>query len=242
MAGEVATPILPCRAIDDVAGFYGALGFAVTYRQERPNPYVALRREDLELHFFGLEGFEPEDSYGTCSVRVPDVLALHRAFADGLRAAYGRVPTAGIPRMTRPRRKQDRVTGFSVVDPGGNWIRIAQARAAAPAAGREDDAAPTRLGRALFAAGVLGDAKGDAATAARVLDKALAGETADESGAELAEALVLRAELAVALGDDAGARAALTRLRSLSLDDAERERARDALAGADDLERALPAG
>jgi hypothetical protein len=65
MSGERMIPLLPCASIDEIADFAGALGFTVTYRQVRPNPYLALRREDIELHYFGIEGFRPEDSYGT---------------------------------------------------------------------------------------------------------------------------------------------------------------------------------
>nr|WP_258545684.1 hypothetical protein [Micromonospora provocatoris] len=63
MANETTIPLLPCRSLDDVAPFYQALGFEVTYRQERPNPYLTLRREDLHLHFFGMPQFDPADSY-----------------------------------------------------------------------------------------------------------------------------------------------------------------------------------
>lgn len=51
--------------------------------------------------------FDPADSYGSCIVSVPDVGALHASFAAGLRAAYGKVPVAGIPRMTRPRKRKN---------------------------------------------------------------------------------------------------------------------------------------
>ena len=44
---------------------------------------MALRREDLHLHFFGLPGFDPAQSYGSCLVQVPDVAALFEAFAAG---------------------------------------------------------------------------------------------------------------------------------------------------------------
>ena len=47
--GERMIPLLPCASIDEIADFAGALGFTVTYRQVRPNPYLALRREDIEL-------------------------------------------------------------------------------------------------------------------------------------------------------------------------------------------------
>lgn len=46
MAGEVTVPLLPCAAVDDMVAFYEALGFRRTYRQTKPNPYVAVRRED----------------------------------------------------------------------------------------------------------------------------------------------------------------------------------------------------
>ena len=148
MTGERMIPLLPCASIDEIADFAGALRFTVTYRQVRPNPYLALRREDIELHYFGIEGFRPEDSYGTCLVITPDPRGLFDAFADGLRVRYGRLPLAGFPRITRPRRRKnaDGFTGFSLVDPGGNWIRVTAAQA-------DDDAqpgAPTgRLARAL---------------------------------------------------------------------------------------------
>jgi hypothetical protein len=147
MADELTVPLLPCASIDVMADFYEVLGFRTTYRQTRPNPYLAVAREDLHLHFFGMPDFVAADSYGSCLVLVPDVGALHAAFAERLRAAYGKVPVAGIPRMTRPRPKknQDGVTGFSIVDPGGNWIRISArpAKESEPIAGKEPGAGPS---------------------------------------------------------------------------------------------------
>jgi hypothetical protein len=37
-----AIPLLPCASIDEISKFTDHLGFRVTYRQVRPNPYVAL--------------------------------------------------------------------------------------------------------------------------------------------------------------------------------------------------------
>jgi hypothetical protein len=211
VANEVCVPLLPCRDIDEIAEFYAALGFRRTYRQEKPNPYVALRREDLHLHFFGMPGFDPEASYGSCLILVDDIGALHRAFADGMRAAYGKVLVSGLPRLTRPRvrRNSDRLTGFSVVDPGGNWIRVtakAPARAPGPAG---------HLGRTLEIAVVLADAKGDHAQAAKIMDSALAKVPPDEDPALMAEALAYRAELALVLDDTATAAEALAAAREL---------------------------
>ena len=123
-------PLLPCGSIDEIAKFADHLGFLVTYRQVRPNPYVALDRDGLELHYFGIPGFRPEDSYGSCVVITDDIEALFDAFAAGLRAAYGKLPVSGFPRITRPRRRKnnDNRTGFSLVDPSGNWIRVTAER------------------------------------------------------------------------------------------------------------------
>lgn len=37
-------PLLPCASIDDMLTFYTALGFEQTYRQTKPNPYLAMQR------------------------------------------------------------------------------------------------------------------------------------------------------------------------------------------------------
>ena len=83
-----------------------------------------------------------EDSYGTCLVISPDPKQLFDAFAAGLRSRYGRLPLAGFPRITRPRRRKnaDGFTGFSLVDPGGNWIRVT--------GGQRDDDTPSGSGAA----------------------------------------------------------------------------------------------
>lgn len=143
MSHEVTIPLLPCASLDAVVAFYEVLGFRTTYRQRRPNPYAALRREDLHLHFFEIDGFDPHQSYGSCVVLTSDPGELHRAFAAGMRAAYGKVLVAGLPRMTRPRPRKnaDGVSGFSVIDPGGNWVRVFQHAAPDPQA---DGPAPSQ--------------------------------------------------------------------------------------------------
>ncbi|GAA2549060.1 hypothetical protein GCM10010435_18500 [Winogradskya consettensis] len=233
MANEVTVPLLPCGSIDDIADFYQALGFEVTYRQTKPNPYVAVRREDLHLHFFGMPDFDAATSYGTCLVLSQDVAGLHAAFAAGLRARFGKVPVAGLPRMTRPRprKNMDGVTGFSLVDPGGNWIRVTAAPSAQSAPARSAELPPARsaelpparsaqsdparlaeppparaavgdrLAVALDNAVVQGDGRGEPGQAAKILDGAL--RRGSEDPVTLVRALVYRAELAEGLGEPA---------------------------------------
>ena len=130
MANEITVPLLPCRSIDEIVEFYTMLGFTRTYYQVRPNPYVSpkTRRPPAGL-LRHAEDFRPEDSYGSCVVIVPDTGALFEAFAAGMRKAHGKLLVSGIPRMTRPRKRKnaDNLSGFTVVDPGGNWIRIMSA-------------------------------------------------------------------------------------------------------------------
>ncbi|TDB74222.1 VOC family protein [Micromonospora sp. KC721] len=243
MANEVTIPLLPCRSIDDVGDFYTMLGFTVTHRQERPNHYLCVQREDLQLHFFGVPDLDPERSYGSCLVFVPDVSALYRSFADEMRARHGKVLLGGIPRVTRPRKRKNtgQASGFSVVDPGGNWIRIFQAATADETDDRdvEEAAAPaSRLARTLENAIVLGDSKGDAAQAAKILDGALARADDEPDVTDVVQALVYRAELAMRLGDLARVEELLTRVRATALDDDQRVLLADVLASVEELDSA----
>jgi catechol 2,3-dioxygenase-like lactoylglutathione lyase family enzyme len=214
---ERTIPILPCRSIDEVLAFYRALGFVVTYQQERPNTFAVVVRGGIELQFFVMKGFDPAASYSTCYVLVSDVDPLYDAFRDGLRAALGRVPTRGIPRIGALRDMSYGVRQFVVVDPGGNYIRIGQ-----PIAEQSVPSAETagRLERALVAAITLADSKGDDQAAARVLDSAFADDP-PVAGPIAVRALVLRADLAYRTGASDVARARLAEAQSLAegLDD-----------------------
>jgi hypothetical protein len=241
MADEITVPLLPCRSIDDIVEFYTMLGFTRTYYQVRPNPYVSLEREDLRLGFFGMPAeFKPEDSYGTCVVLVPDTGALFEAFAAGMRAAHGRLLVSGIPRMTRPRRRvnSENRSGFTVIDPGGNWIRI-MAATAPPEEPEEKDAAAGRLTTTLHRAVVMGDSHGKHVRAAQILDAALERDEDTATAAELVQALAYRAELALRAEDPAAAGDALTRARALTLSPAERGRLAETLASLEDLQAVL---
>ncbi|MFY0569872.1 glyoxalase superfamily protein [Archangium lansingense] len=229
---ETTIPILPCVAINETLAFYEALGFDVTYRQASPNVYAVVRRGGVELHFFVLKGLDPDASYSTCLVVVPEVESLHQAFAEGLKRAYGKLPHSGRPRLARLRKGQPR---FNVVDPAGNWIRFVKREA--PAAVSEEGSR-SRLAKALDAAAHLRDFKGDLEAAAKVLDVALARQE-PSSEEDRVRALAARVELAVDLGDKERASAALTELRQRPLSDEARARLQEDLRAADEAERAL---
>ena len=81
--------MLPCRDIDESVSFYEVLGFRRTYRQIRPNPYAVVSGHDFDVHLFGVDGFDPEASYGSVGIAVADPDAMYEPFAAGIRAAHG---------------------------------------------------------------------------------------------------------------------------------------------------------
>lgn len=232
MSSERVIPGLPCRDLDDVLPFYAALGFELTYRQQRPNPFASVRRGGIDLHFFAVDGFDPADSMGTVVVLVSDTGALHREFSAGLREAFGRVPLSGIPRMTRPRSKQGMSAGFSVVDPGGNWLRISGTGE------RGTDPESDRLARVMANAARQADSRGDEAAGVRVLRSGL-DRHADASATERVPALIFLIELLVRTDDRDGAAALLAEVAGMDLSDDERAALADDLAVAEELAASL---
>lgn len=231
MADEVMIPVLPCRDLDTSIPFYEALGFERTYRQQRPNPYAVVAREGIQIHLFGVEEFDPEKSYGNVIVAVPDPDELYEAFAAGLRAHFGKLPSTGIPRILRPRKKLGTVRGFSVVDPGGNWLRISKLGDTEEAAAHEKT---TGLARVIDNAARLGDSKGDHVIALQILDRGMA-RFADAPPSDRVRALLYRAELAVRMDNRALAGASLDEARGVVLTDADRAELQGDLAHASEL-------
>lgn len=219
MAGERTHPILPCPDVDEAVTFYEALGFRPTFRQTRPNPYAVVELEDMIIHLAGIPSFDPTTSVSSVIITVPDADDLHADFAAGLRARYGRVLATGIPRLLRPRRKQGTATGFSVVDPGGNWLRFYRSDAS-----EDEEPRAEGLARVVEAAARQGDARGDDVTALSVLDRGLARHQ-DAPALERARALLYRAELLVRLerSDDAQAAVNLARATVSAAEAAELE-------------------
>ena len=195
MAGERTYPILPCPDLEEALAFYRALGFTVTLRQTRPNPYAVVELGEIGIHLAAIAGFDPANSYGSAVITVPDPGQLWESFRDGLRESFGAVPTRGIPRLLRQRRKAGTATGFTVVDSGGNWLRFYRSGAT------EDQSRRTGLGRVIDVAARQGDTHGDEALAIAILDAGLLRHP-DAPPAEIFEALLYRAELKGRIGQN----------------------------------------
>lgn len=219
MTASFMIPILPCASLTETLTFYRALGFEVTHQQTRPNVYAATRRGDVQLHFMGIAKLEPSKAYSACLVVVPELDALYTTFRDGLRAAYGKLPLKGWPRMSRLRVGASR---FTVVDVAGNSLIFVKQNA--PDDYDESASAPhadSPLGKALRQARRFRDFKNDDRAAAKLLDVALRKDTAGPA-IDRARALAARLEIALALEDGARATSARAELEALSLTNEER--------------------
>lgn len=225
---EKTIPILPCRTLQPVLDFYTALGFEVTFRQRSPNPYAVVERGGIELQFFGLRQYEPAESVSTCYVLTDDVDGLHAAFRAGLKAAYGRIPTRGLPRIGQLKDMSYGVRQFLMSDPGGNCVRVGQPTGEGP---RHRPAPEETFARALHHASLLADSKEDPVGAAKVIDRVLRLPGERPTPVQMFRLLVLRADVAGRLGDEETATSALAGAGAVPLAADERESVRD------DLER-----
>ncbi|MER7719618.1 VOC family protein [Streptomyces flaveolus] len=225
---EATIPILPCRIIQPVLDFYTVLGFRVTFQQKSPNPYAVVERGGIQLHFFALKQYEPAGSYSTCYVLTDDVDGLHDVFRARLKAAYGKIPTHGLPRIGPLKDTSYGMRQFLVTDPGGNCLRIGQQTSQ----DQHHRPAPKEpVSRALHHASLLADSKEDPAGAARVIDRVLLTEDERPTPVQLLRLLVLRADVAGRLGDEETARSSLAQATAIHLTDQERQSVQD------DLER-----
>ncbi|MFI8932934.1 bleomycin resistance protein [Streptomyces sp. NPDC053474] len=236
---EKTIPLLPCPAIQPVVDFYTALGFETTYLQKSPYAYAVVERGPVELQFFGMKQYDPAGSYSGCYVLTDDVEALYAAFRAGLKAAYGKVPRRGLPRIGPLKDMSYGVRQFLMTDPAGNCIRVGQQLS-------EDQShrpAPKEtFARALHIADLFVDSKEDLEGAAKVVDRALALRDERPTPAQHLRLLVLRGDIAQRQGDDELAERLLERAAGIGLGERlgelgedEREAVRDALARLDEL-------
>ena len=112
---ERATANLPSRDLDRTAAFYGALGFAVAYRDEG---WMILRRAGLELEFFRYD-VDAKTSIASACLRADDLEVLHAAFATAAVPASPR----GMPRLTPIEVQAHGIRLFALIDPDGNLLR-----------------------------------------------------------------------------------------------------------------------
>ncbi|MFC8831129.1 bleomycin resistance protein [Streptomyces sp. NPDC057137] len=233
---EKTIPLLPCQTIQPVVDFYSALGFEITFIQKSPYAYAVVERGDVELQFFGMKKYEPTESFSGCYVLTDDVDGTHTAFRAGLKAAYGKVPTRGLPRIGPVKEMSYGVRQFLMTDPGGNTIRIGQPNDA-ESDGHHQPPPKEPYARALHLAVAFADSKQDLGAAVKILDRALRDaeasdgslrtEGASPTAVQLYRLLVLRGDVAQRLNDIEEARGFLDRAAAVGLTAAERTEVSD---------------
>ncbi len=221
---EITIPLLPSHSIAQTIPFYQALGFQVTYQQQRPNVYAVVKLRGIELHFFVLKALQPLSNYSTCYstcyVLVEEIDALYESFKSGIHTLLGKLPVQGVPRVNPLKNiPAYGVRQFIIVDPSGNYIRVGQPIEKTPSLvypeselASINEASP--LEKALELASRLADGKGDFLAAATALDKALKGN--ELASLATLRALVLRADLAIRLQEPSLAETLLVKAKAMA--------------------------
>ena len=111
------TANLPSRDFGVTAGFYGAMGFAVDYRDDG---WMILSRGPLVLEFFSHPDLDPRSSWFSACLRVDDPDAL---LDDWQRIGIASDTTA-IPRLVGFFKPGAAPRMFAVVDPDGSLLRV----------------------------------------------------------------------------------------------------------------------
>ncbi|MFF3213757.1 bleomycin resistance protein [Streptomyces sp. NPDC002886] len=231
---EKLAAILPCRSVPETVDFYKAIGFEVTFYQERPYAYAVVQHGDVELQFMALKGFDPAGSYGACYITTDDVDALYAKFRSGLKQELGKIPTRGLPRIGPLKDTTYGVRQFIMADPGGNSIRIGQ-----PISEDLHHAPVPKepVAKALHMASLLGDSKEDYPAAAKILDRLLSSDVPPPARVK---ALILRAAMAIHLDDTPLAARLLSEADQIPLPAPDRTSLADDLLRAEDLRDNLP--
>lgn len=237
MTTETIIPALPCHSINETLDFYVAMGFEVTYQQTRPNNYLGVRRGGIELHFFTMKGFDPAGNYSTCIVVSPTFEETYEHFRASMRRTYGKILSAGMPRLTRMHTRTDGGRGFNLVDVAGNWIRFSEVMTNAREGTIPPDA-ESKLGYLLHTANVLLNSHGSPEKAVKVLENALS-QLEEGTPSEQFKVLVARAHVAAIQEEPTLAREMLARAREIPLSDEEREALEETFGLIEEVEQGL---
>lgn len=192
-------PILKYVAIDATLIFWETLGFKITYRQDRPYKYGVIQLEGCQLHFYHNKSVDISTPDNSCLIIVNDIENVYRKFSNSLKGKLGRVPSSGLPRISRMKPMGTR---FTITDPSGNAVIFIQHGGKDESDYESADQKDlTEFGKSIALAVRLRDFKEDYPAAGRTLDNALKKPGIEDEIDHLAEALIIRAELARILND-----------------------------------------
>lgn len=192
-----AIPILKYVVIEDTLDFWDTLGFITTYRQDRPYKYAVVESSGCQLHFYHNKSIELSTPDNGNLILVDNIQHVYETFCDCLKRRYGKVPSSGLPRISRKRPAQMR---FTITDPSGNIVIIIS-REEKDKEESEEKKRINEFERTIALAVRLRDFKEDYLAAAKLLDNFIRKQLRLTGKTEQAEILIMRAELARALND-----------------------------------------
>jgi hypothetical protein len=215
----ITIPILPCVSIEETLHFWQALGFEITYKQTHPYQYGVVERGGHQLHFGRLKGMDAANNFYTgCLIAVPDAGDVYYEITQLLKQHIGRVPHAGIPRVSR---MKPNTTRFTLTDVSGNAIIfVSRSEQDQETWEKAENKNQSKLQRAIAIAIRFRDYKNDDEAAIKTLDAALK-RTNNENSIDIAEALIMRIELAESSNDPIKAAECKSRLALLAISESD---------------------
>jgi predicted enzyme related to lactoylglutathione lyase len=195
----VTIPVLKYIDVDATLTFWETLGFKITFRQDRPYKYAVIEHKGCQLHFYYNKNVDISTPANGCLIIVSDAKDVYQEFSSLLKNKTGRVPSSGLPRISRMKPMQTR---FTITDPSGNAVILIQ-NGGKDKADYEggDQSNLSDFGKSIALAVRLRDFKEDFPAAAKMLDNALKRQLDRVKKDEQVEALIMRAELARVLND-----------------------------------------
>lgn len=194
----VAIPVLKYVDIPATISFWETLGFINTYRQDRPYKYAVVERNGCHLHFYYSKNIDALTPNNGCLIIVNDIQNSYQEFVSGLKNSVGRVPTSGLPRISR---MKPRGTRFTVTDPSGNSVIFIQHGNKDKADYNSLDQNLSEFDKSIALAIRLRDFKEDYTAAIKTLDNVLKKAGTGVSKDRIIEALRMKAEIVSILND-----------------------------------------
>lgn len=186
-------PVLKYIDIAATLTFWEAMGFKITYKQDRPYKYAVVERNGCQLHFYYSKSINVLTPSNGCLIIVNDVQNSYQEFSSSLKNSLGRVPASGLPRISRMKPMGTR---FTVTDPSGNSIIFIQHGDKDKSDYESlDQKGLAEFEKAIALAVRLRDFKEDYRAAVKTLDNALKKAGPEISKDQMATALLMRAEL-----------------------------------------------
>jgi catechol 2,3-dioxygenase-like lactoylglutathione lyase family enzyme len=80
--------------------------------------YLMVKKDEIEIHFFGFEGLDPKENFGQVYIRTDDIDTLYQSLLDSAVSIHPNAPLQNKPWGQRE---------FALLDPDHNLLTFGQA-------------------------------------------------------------------------------------------------------------------